>query len=58
MTDRELLEAAARAAEHSELVKRMGDEAFKALLLDPCKLTPALDAAVSAYLKATQEQTR
>lgn len=39
--------------------QRMRDEAFKVMLQDPCKNTPALDAAVAAYLEATeiQEQT-
>ena len=39
--------------------QRMRDEVFKVMLQDPRKNTPALDAAVAAYLEATepQEQT-
>lgn len=39
--------------------QRMRDEALKVMLQDPCKNTTALDAAVAAYLEATepQEQT-
>ena len=39
-----------------ELAQRMGDEAAKAMLLDPCKLTPALDTAVAAYLSAIKRK--
>jgi hypothetical protein len=41
-------------AERAEAARQMGDEAQKAMLLNPCKLTPALDAAVARYLKATE----
>jgi len=44
------------APERAELAEQMGDEARKAMLLDPCKLTPALDAAVARYLKALGAQ--
>lgn len=34
----------------------MRDEAFKVMSQDPCKNTPALDAAIASYLEATQPQ--
>ncbi len=40
-----------------KLARQMGDEARKAMFLDPCKLTPALDAAVARYLDAVKQVT-
>ena len=40
--------------ERLEAAAAMGDEAAKARLLDPDKITPRLDAAVALYLTASQ----
>lgn len=44
---------AAEPLSRAILAEQMGDEARKAMLLDPHKLTPALDTAVARYIKAT-----
>ena len=38
------------AGRRQRAARKMGDEAKKAMLLDPTKNTPELDAAVSEYL--------
>jgi hypothetical protein len=41
--------------ERAELARRMGIEAMKAMLREPCKKTPALDDAIKCYLAATKK---
>ncbi|RTL37142.1 MAG: hypothetical protein EKK53_21470 [Burkholderiales bacterium] len=40
--------------ERFEASQAMRDEAIKTMRLDPCKNTPALDAAVARYLDASE----
>lgn len=43
------------AGRRQRAARKLGEEASKATLLDPCKLTPGLDAAAVEYLDATEE---
>lgn len=43
------------AGRRQRAVKKLEEEASKAALLDPCKLTPGLDAAVVEYLDAAED---